>query len=73
MSYQNKIVSMSSDLMNSVTTLNVQIVEDMGFATRIKDTIVIRLEQKFTGIGEAQSAVDDFVALHAAELGLVQV
>ena len=67
----NRITSMSCDMLAGVTTFTVQVVEDLGIATRTKDTITMSIEGRFNAIDmSAQTAVDEFVRQHAAALGL---
>jgi len=71
MSFKTRIRSMHSNVLAGQTTVEVEILEDLGVATRIKDRLSIELKGKYTGIDETLiAAVDAYVAEHAVALGL---
>lgn len=69
--FQFRITSMSTDLLNARTVFAVDVLEDLGVATRVRDRFTITLEEKFTILDEnTQKAVDDYMTAHASALGL---
>lgn len=71
MDYSISVKGMQVDMLNDRTIFSVEIIEDIGIATRVRDTLTITLERKFTGIdASAIEALEEFLKAHESALGL---
>lgn len=71
MDYSISVKGMQVDMLNDRTIFSVEIIEDIGIATRVRDTLTITLERKFTGIdASAIEALEEFIKTHKSALGL---